>query len=388
MLTVRIIDRPEDWDALAEAWNALLAEGPMDSIFITHEWLRLWWRWFASPGDRLHVVAAFRDGELCAAIPLRLRREKIVGVPVRMLRSLSNEHTPKYGCLWRANDPQALTAALDAMHRQTDWDVLRLDYMSGTSATRPVIARFCEQNHVRAIDDWCISSPYVSIQGSWEDYLASLSHNFRSKTLRAERKLRQAGTLEVVEIRGGPALAAALREAYAVEQSSWKGEAGSAIACRPNEERFYTELAEAMSGNGWFRLFLLKIDGRPIAFYYCFDYRRTMSSVKIGYDPAFGKCSPGTVLKSLILKTLFNDHTHDTFDMLGAATDAKLRWGNEVHELRTLWMFHRGARGRIAYELQFGIKSRVDRYPRLREALRRAKARVFSESEKEVSAQE
>jgi len=378
MLTVRIIEEPDEWAALAGGWNVLLAASSTDSIFLTHEWLWLWWQCFASPGDRLYVAAAFRDGELCAVAPLRWRRERIAGLPLRLLRSLANEHTPKYDWLWRPGDTEAITALLDAIRQRSDWDVIRLDYVPAESATLPALVAFGRARCLRTSDEWCICSPFLTIRGTWDDYVASLSDNFRTKTRKAERRLRKAGQLDVVEIRGDPGLREALRRAYIVEQSSWKGAAGSAIADRPNEERFYTGFAAAASAKGWFRLFFLELDGRPIAFHYCLDYKRTLSSAKIGYDPAFARYSPGTVLKWLILKPLFEERTHDTFDMLGAATASKLRWSNQAQELRSAFVFRRGLRGRLAYELQFGIKRGLERYPRLKALAKEIHARLSS----------
>ncbi|MGB9624128.1 MAG: GNAT family N-acetyltransferase [Phycisphaerae bacterium] len=379
MLTVRIVERPEEWAALTGGWEALLAASPTDSVFLTHEWLGLWWQCFGSPEDRLYVAAAFRDGQLCAIAPLRWRCERSAGLRLRLLRSLTNEHTPKYDWLWRPGDAEAITALLDAICRRSDWDVLRLDYVPADSATVAALLAFGLARRLRTSDEWCISSPYITIRGTWDEYEASLSDNFGSKTRKAERRLRKAGRLNVVEVRGGPGLKEALRRAYVVEQSSWKGAAGSAIADRPHEERFYTELAAAASARGWFRLFFLELDGRPIAFHYCFDYKRTMYSVKIGYDPAFARYSPGTVLKWLILKPLFEQRTHDKFDMLGAVSGSKLRWSKEVQDLRSVCLFARGLRGRLAYELQVGVRRRLEHYPRLREAAKRIKTRMSAQ---------
>lgn len=370
MLAVRVIDGPASWDALAADWNALLARSATNSVFLTHEWLSAWWRAFAAADERLHVVVVLRDGRLCAAAPLLARTTRRMGVRVRWLRSLSNPHTPRYDWLCAPDDREAWNALFDAVLDGTRWDALRMDYVPADSPTVAALRDAAKSGRARVRDEFCIGSPYLAIGGTWDEYYNSLSGKFRSNTRYAERKLRELGELRRVEQQAGDDLVEALRRAYAVEQTSWKGDAGTAIADHAEQMRFYDEVAVAAAKHGWFHLYFLELGDRPIAFDYCLDYDGTMSLVKIGYDPEFGKHSPGSVLRMQVLEELFAQGRHREYDMLGSATDWKLRLSRDVRELRSAWVFPKRWRGRVAYEMEFGVADRVEGRPALKRLLR------------------
>ena len=372
-LSVRTVTTIDGWSELATEWNQLVAQSVTDSVFVTFEWLSSWWQCFASPGDSLHIVMAFRGAELCAAAPLLKRRERRGRISVVSLRSLTNVHTPRYDWLWRKDDSRAIRSVIEAVHRDSGWDTMALDYVPSDSPTLRALEAFVSGSRYRANNEPCMSSPWIPISGAWADYYGSLSTKLRSNTRYAERKLGEMGTLALTEVRGGAQLAAALRQAYLLEQSSWKGTEGTAIADHPGEERFYSEVAASASERGWFRLFFLELDGRPIAFDYCLDHRQTCNLVKIGYEPTLGKHSPGNVLRMQVLERLFEEGRHDQYDMLGAASEYKLRWTRQVRDLRTFHLFRPRLKALVAYQLQFGIKERLKRYPALDRALRAIK---------------
>src|SRR6187200_2019761 len=54
---------------LRDEWNALLAASTTDCVFLTHEWLSVWWKHLAER-RRLSILALRKDGELVGILPL------------------------------------------------------------------------------------------------------------------------------------------------------------------------------------------------------------------------------------------------------------------------------------------------------------------------------
>ena len=67
-LRIRVLDDLDAPELEGKRWNALLAAGPTDVVFLTQEWQRLWWQ--ARGDERLTIVLAERDGEQLALAPL------------------------------------------------------------------------------------------------------------------------------------------------------------------------------------------------------------------------------------------------------------------------------------------------------------------------------
>ncbi len=376
MIKVRLIDRPEAWDSLGGAWDRLLERSATNSVFLTHTWLRAWWRWFGGPSGRLHIVAAFDGDDLRAAAPLYRCRMRCAGVAVRCLSSLTNSHTPKYDWLWRPDAPEALEAVVRHLRRDPSWDMLRLDYVPAESSTVPFLRAAAGRHHLRFHRQWCISSPFVDVTDTWQEHQQRISSELRSKTRKSDRRLQELGRLELADRADAADLREQLRRAMNVEKASWKGRAGTAIADHPEEVAFYTQVAEAAARRGWLRLYMLELDGRAIAFNYALTYNDAYNSLKIGYDPAYERHSPGNVLRMRVMQALFEERRFRWYDMLGAVAPWKLRWGSQVRDLDTICLFAPRPSAWVAYWLRFGIPAHLEGYPRIRSAVRRIRARL------------
>lgn len=89
---------------------------------------------------------------------------------------------------------------------------------------------------------------------------------------------------------------ALLDEAFAVEARSWKGEAGTALACDLRVGAFYHDFAPRMAAHGRLALAFLDIAGRPAAMQIAIEWHERLWLLKVGYDEAHSRCSPGVLL--------------------------------------------------------------------------------------------
>src|SRR5262249_55912900 len=157
-------------------WDDLLQASVADRIFLTWDWLWVWWRHFGR-GRRLAVVIVRCDGELVAIAPLALgmRRTSRL-VPFRALEFLG---TGSVGSdyLDVGMRPGHEAAALDALSGFLDGqpfalELRQLGWPSPTAmALRPRLARqgwSCSDRR----DDVC---PFIDLSGhTWSSYLGTL----------------------------------------------------------------------------------------------------------------------------------------------------------------------------------------------------------------------
>jgi CelD/BcsL family acetyltransferase involved in cellulose biosynthesis len=82
---------------------------------------------------------------------------------------------------------------------------------------------------------------------------------------------------------------------------------------------------------GWFRAYMLYVDGAPIAFWTGFRYGRTFGWVgHTGYDPRFRSLSPGAALLGYVLEDLCADPGVEIFDLGTGDRDFKRRLGTPL----------------------------------------------------------
>jgi CelD/BcsL family acetyltransferase involved in cellulose biosynthesis len=191
----------------------------------------------------------------------------------------------------------------------------------------------------RVIANSMQQSPYVVIDGtSWDAYQSGLSKNLRQDVRRRKRRLEQEGQLTFEVCDGTENLDELLEEGLGIEGSGWKEAEGTSINARPATRRFYTEVAQWAAERGFLRLAFLRLDGRAIAFEYCFELNRVHYALKAGYDPAYAWFAPGKILQYKMLARAFSESL-STYEFLGAFDPHKAKWASASHELLDLRMF-------------------------------------------------
>jgi CelD/BcsL family acetyltransferase involved in cellulose biosynthesis len=186
-------------------------------------------------------------------------------------------------------------------------------------------------------------SPVVAITGSWDDYLAGRSSNFRSQVRRKERKLLRQHGLEY-RLADDPArLDADLDSLYELHRARWgESTSGSFGGARA----FHGEFAAAALERGWLRLWLAEVEGRPIAAWYGFRFGGAEWYYQSGRDPAWDHTSVGLVLLAHTLREAIGDGMGE-YKLLRGGESYKDRFATGGPGIETVGIAH-GAGGRAA----------------------------------------
>lgn len=347
----RLHEPPAGWDALAAAQSPLADAA--------------WIRCLASAfGEQPQLFTQWEDGQLVAGLAVT-RRDGVV----RRWTSLDNEHAPYWLLAGTPRDPRAFLE-----HVLADAEYLYLRRLPVESpACRALRAAADDAGMPVSLIESDAGDARLDITGSWEELRARLPKNFQRDLPRKQRQLAKQGALAlVIHTAPGAALDAALVESFAVETRGWKGSEGSPIQRDPRTLRFYTELAQALAASGRFALYTLVLDGKIIAFEYCLRGGGHIEMLKLSFDPAFEKTSPGQVLRMMLLE-------HEAargevrYYHLGRPSEWKRRWATEIAPLCTLRIYARTPRGRAAYLAGPVLRDRLKRSPlaiRIRDRLR------------------
>jgi CelD/BcsL family acetyltransferase involved in cellulose biosynthesis len=335
--------------ALASEWNALV-EATGNELFYRHEFLRIWIDNFA-PHAQLRVLT-LRDaqGQLTAALPLMAERVAMYGIPVRQLSATANPHSCRFDLV--AREPEVAAAAFLA-HLRADrgWDVLRLtDVPEGGTGWR--LAEAARASGL-ATGAWeSLQSPYVPLPSTWEAYQATLQSKFKANCRRRRKKLEEKGRVEFERVDGGLALDGKLEEGFALEQSGWKGQRGTAMAQDAGTRGFYTELARDAAYAGKLSLYYLRLEGRAVAFQYGLVHGGRYFLLKPGYDESLKECSPGQLLMDEVLQDCIARGLRE-FDFLGPDMVWKRDWTDKVRRHTWLFLFNDSAFGRALCAAKF-----------------------------------
>jgi CelD/BcsL family acetyltransferase involved in cellulose biosynthesis len=149
---------------------------------------------------------------------------------------------------------------------------------------------------------------------------------------RTFRELEKFGELQFESFSNVEDIDGLLATVFDLASKGWAHGENSAISSTLQLQNFYTDLAKVMNEKGWFNCELLSLSGKPIAFEYNLHCDKKSYNLKVGYDKAFSKYSPGMLLKYRVLQEEYCIGTHE-YDFLGDVDPYKLRWanGNRTH---------------------------------------------------------
>jgi CelD/BcsL family acetyltransferase involved in cellulose biosynthesis len=156
---------------------------------------------------------------------------------------------------------------------------------------------------------------YVDLKrtGSFDAYLRGFSSKTRSTLQRKVKKFSAAsgGEIRFAAYRTAAEMSEFLRQAATLSARTYQ-ERVLGIGL-PQDERFRKEALE-LAGREGARGFLLSLQGKPVAYVFCYCGDRVMTYDYVGYDPDAAPLSPGTVLQYLLLQRLFDEGSVDIFD--------------------------------------------------------------------------
>lgn len=337
---IREVDRLEDFEALAPAWDALLARSATDTLFLTSAWLSAWWRAHGQKRE-MRVICAYEGDQLVSAAPLCARRTRYYRVPVKELSFLGDLTSDRQDFLAAPGQTPALEAIWGRLLAEPrGCAITRLEEMPAQTATveagRNVWPRF--ESEMTSMQ------PFLRVQSDWAAYEATLSSGFRSKMRTRAKVFGSWGSWhhDVIE---GAAILGMLDETIAIETSSTKAMMGRSFYRDPVNRDFMQQFLGACKGIRPL-LSVLRVDGKMISFVLGFVYRKIYHAYNAAYLPGYEDGSVGTWLVHQTIRHSFESGLAG-FDFLRGDSDFKSRWQPENRPHVRVVAFQSGP----AYEL-------------------------------------
>jgi peptidoglycan/xylan/chitin deacetylase (PgdA/CDA1 family) len=323
----------ETMDTLRREWTQLAAR--TSNVFATWEWASTWWRHFGGRRRPLVTTCRAGDGTLVGILPLY----PWVSTPLRIVRFIGHGPADQLGPVHAPEHLAAIVCAtreaLAAMH----WAIFvgeKLPADAGWSGLldAPVVAR--DGNAV-------LHAP----NGGWDAFLAGRSPNFRQQVRRRERQLARDHRVVYRLVQDPEELPRVLDTLFHLHALRWPPGTSAFLP----RAAFHRDFAAVALRQGWLRLWLLELDGRPAAALYGLRFGGVECYYQSGRDPAFGRLSVGFALLAHSIRSAFDEgvtayrllHGHEAF---------KYRFADEDPGFETIALT-RGLAGRAALDAVF-----------------------------------
>jgi CelD/BcsL family acetyltransferase involved in cellulose biosynthesis len=299
-LRATVYSNAEGFTALKDEWNELLHDSAADTVFLTYEWQTVWWKHL---GEGQLALIAFRDDNdrLMGLAPLFVRENQ---AGEQELNTVGCVDVSDYLDLIarRGHEEAVFGALLDLLANSDDpsWDVLNLCNIRQESPTLSLLKPLAEALDYQASMEQQEVCPIVALDGSWDDYLATLDGKERRELRRKMRKANPFAGVEWYIVDADHDLEAEVDRFLALMASSREDKAEF---LHEDHRAFMQDVAQTTWQAGWLELAFLTIQGEPAATMMNFVYNNQTLLYNSGLDAArFLRMSPGIVLTAFLIQ--------------------------------------------------------------------------------------
>lgn len=313
--STELVTTLEEFEALKEPWNELVAHMECPEIFYFWEWNFHYFRRYREADRLLIVVVRHSSGKIAGIAPLCVRDVRRLGRAVRVVDTIVAEIGDYLNFLVRAgyHRRQVVSSVFDCLRKQSSlWDVIDISQLCSRDATT-----FHIINIAQTYADWS-----VRVQTLTPVAVRNLSATHAVENIRQLRQVRnRRKTLQKrgFTVRVGCRDFAELWPAFSsLHRHAWR----SSPLNTPHGRKFFDDLirSEGMRDNIEFSF--IEFQGRPVAMHFGFLDAQKVYFYMPAMDRAFRQERVGAVLLSAIV-----DHyakTHDVFDFLRGMEDYKI----------------------------------------------------------------
>lgn len=312
-----------EWFGSETAWNQLLARSNADALFLSWEWLTLWWRCFAGTlSAAADILAFYRGNELVGVAPFYRRRLVRGGlVPTSSVQLI--------GVSWRDPGPM-ISEYLDVVAAAGDSDAVRRacaqillqerawsEWVIGfTAAGRQWCEAFgwvdsAQQLYVRELDG--MVSYQADLSHGFAAYLRALGQSTRRSVWGLRRRLAAQGKVSF-ELLTLDEIDSGFNDLNRLHELRWRRPAFTGAALE-----FHTRLAHRLASRDELAISRLRVGGEVVSVLYDIRKGARQYNINLGFDPSFShKVSLGLVHLGYALEAAAERQVR-TYDFLAGA---------------------------------------------------------------------
>jgi CelD/BcsL family acetyltransferase involved in cellulose biosynthesis len=349
---VEVLRDARDLMEFRPQWDRLLAATPSASPYADFDWYDLTRQHFERK-DAVRVGVLRDAAGVLAIVPLRLSRDRVGPLRVKMLKLAGGGWSPQSTCIVadRAADAAVLHILLDHLNRRDRWAFCRLSRVpEGSPLTSEGLAPGLIALDV--VRNCMGATVLIPLPPTWEEYRAGLSQAHRKNISRRINGLERKDTLVMVRIGPGDVLEEGLLETLLsdsldVSRRSWQASAdeGRSIS-DPDTIPFFREASQRMAAKGMLDLSVMYLGKRPLSFIWGLGRHGTTTIAKLAFDGEYGDYSPGLVhlakhiSDSIERKITCVDFGHEF-------ADYKRKWGKQSLPVYDIWCYRRTLLGAV-----------------------------------------
>lgn len=317
------------WDKIKPykaMWDSILRENNTDIVFMTFEWLYLWWKYHGE-GKRLFFLVAKDDNNILGFCPL-------MEVPARgykEIRFIGGNELSYMGFPIKSGFKCAVLGSI-------------LDYLIGLKGNHMfnIHGIFKDADEYNIFKDYLDKTRRKYLKSSLEcyfiglhnrDYNSYIAGRFGRNSIRTmERKEKRLARLGELSFKPFTERDGDIERIFDIHEKRWQRKVGHSKFSKGRTREFFKELALSDKMPFETSVDIIDVDGTPISFIYGFYYNGRYTFYRIGHDDNFAIFSPGELVLRKKLKDCF-EKGYRVFDFGVGYEPYKAAWTDEKADM-------------------------------------------------------
>ncbi|MHA2009442.1 MAG: GNAT family N-acetyltransferase [Promethearchaeota archaeon] len=361
MLKLYEISEFSQFVELRKKWNNVLSRSLDNSLFLT-------WEQFAvsaqnlKENQSLRILYVANTENIVAIAPLRKSSYSFKGgFTFDIIEPLDYGTSTDYtGLIITEQETECLLLFLKFLYSQNDWDFI---YLSDIPEKSRMVDLLVNNNHLLPnfeIEKGAIC-PYIKIPNSLENFLRNYGKNFRKNLRRGLRNLeRDHGKIELKDHRDMGSIKDAMNIFFNLHQKRWLSKNQPGAFSTKRVRNIFLDRARLFAQKGWFRLYFLLVDKKPVAAKYVLEHNKKIYGCLSGFDSDYSSYSLGNLLMVKIIEKAI-ERGFKEYDFMKGNELYKSKWTKNYRRNVNIKFINNRFKSRImALFLEVGKRLRID----------------------------
>ena len=326
-------------DELPASYQMLLEDAQTHGFSLGLPWYRNFVQTVHETDDELHIYGlSDAQGQAQAVLPMWSHGKGRGVFGPRHLEALQNYYAPLYAPALRAGaEFESMIAWAQALKSGKTWDVIDLKPLARDETLFTHTLDALKQAGFAVQPYFCFGNWYLQVAGrSFDTYYANLPSQLKNTVKRKTKQFEAQAGNRIDLVTSAEGLEAAITAYQTVYTASWK-------IPEPHPD-FMPGLMRTCAAQGWLRMGVAYVDGKPAAAQLWIVCAGVASIFKLAYDEQYAKLSVGSLLTTRLMRHALDVDKVHTVDYL-CGDDAykrdwmshrRERWGIMAFNPRTL----------------------------------------------------
>ncbi len=299
---------------------------------------------------RFFLVVLKRSDEIVGIVPMCIRKARRFGLSLLTLMPVAEYFNTHSDLLLTEISDELIEALLQVLSgSKYEWDIFRMNRLVESN---PLVKRIASGLRKRSAFRFDLRkaepSFFIELDGSYEEFLAKRSTNFRHKLKSVAKRINALADVTFSKTEDFKKFADAYEIILSIEKNSWKHPHGTAITCSEKQREFYRVLGQSAFDKGRLRLCILRRNGDPIAFEMGLVKNKKYYGVHGSYDEKFKNENPGTALFARFIEDLCHDGINE-YDWFGEPFEFQSRWTDKLRRHTSLLIYNKTPKAKLFF---------------------------------------